>query len=245
MIEKIGCLVVDDEDRAIRIMELLLTKHCPEVEILATAENIDEAYRKMVEFQPSLIFLDVNMTGGTGLELLERLEGIDVQVVFTTAHQEHAINALRLSAFDFLLKPIDPTELKDAVKRFRTHKKNNNYSLIQSILKEEKPKRIVINSQDGIQVVEIEDILYLSADRNYCEFHMVDSKLIASKPLVEYEKLLSGIQFLRVHKSYLVNLHHIKEYKKGRDGKLILSNKEELEVSRNKKDDLLDALKAL
>lgn len=245
MIEKIGCLVVDDEDRAIRIMELLLAKHCPEVEILATAENIDEAYRKIIEHQPDLIFLDVNMSGGTGLDLLERLEGIDVQVIFTTAYQEHAIKALRLSAFDFLLKPIDPVELKDAVKRFRTHAKNAHYSIIQSILKEEQPKRIVINSQDGIQVVEIDDIVYLSADRNYCVFHLMDSKIVASKPLVEYEKLLSGIHFLRVHKSYLVNLHRIKEYKKGRDGKLILSNKEELEVSRNKKDALIDALRNL
>lgn len=245
MIEKINCLIVDDEERAIRAMELLLSKHCPEINIVATAENIDDAYRKIIEWSPQILFLDINMSGGSGIDLLERMDGIDTQVIFTTAHQEHAITALRLSAFDYLLKPIDPEEVKNAVKRYRGQQKFRDYGLIKSIVQEEQLTRIIVNSQEGVQVVEIDEIDYVSADRNYCVFHLNGSSVTVSKPLVEYEKLLSAVHFLRIHKSYLVNLKKIKEYKKGKEPRIILKNGEQLELSRNRKDDLVLALNNL
>ncbi|MEM6829757.1 MAG: LytTR family DNA-binding domain-containing protein [Bacteroidota bacterium] len=244
--KKISALLVDDEEKALKTLRLLIEKYCPEVEIVDQVENIDDAYQSIIKYDPNMLFLDINMPQGSGLDLLKRIQGIDTEVIFTTAHQEYAIKALRLSALDYLLKPIDPEDLIGAVSRYKERsREKRDYTLINEILNEKMPKRIAISSLDGVKVVNVEDIQYLSADKNYTTFHLNDGELIVSKSLGEFEKLLQDYEFFRVHRSVLINMVHLAEYKKGKEARVRLNNGVELEVSRNRKDQLLEKLKLM
>lgn len=243
----IKALLVDDEPRALKSLRLLLEKHCPEVQILNETDNIHTAFQLIFETKPQVIFLDINMPNGSGLELLEKIQDLDVEVIFTTAHQEHALKALKLSALDYLLKPINQEELRSSIEKFI--KRNNypvkNYALVKEILNGGKLQRIAINSLDGIKIIEVSDILYLESDRNYSTFHYGEQRVIASKPLGEYEKMLKEHGFVRIHRSTLINLDRMKEYKRGKDSRVLLDNGTELEVSRNRKEELLTNLSRL
>lgn len=244
--QKIRALVIDDEEKARVTLRLLIEKYAPEVHVVGEAENIDDAYKAIIDLDPEILFLDINMPNGSGLDLLKRIQGFDLEVIFTTAYQEYAIKALRLSALDYLLKPIDPDDLVASVRRYSERRREKrDYSLINEILSEKTPKRIAISSLDGVKVVNVEDILYLSADRNYTTFHLNDGELIVSKSLGEFEKLLQDYEFFRIHRSVLMNMIHLAEYKKGKKAKVKLNNGVELEVSRNRKDQLLEKLKHL
>jgi len=241
----IKALLVDDEPQARKSLRILIEKHCPEVHIHGEAENITEAYQFIVNESPNLVFLDISMPNGTGLELLEQIDGLDVEVIFTTAHHEFAIKALRLSALDYLLKPVDYSELKKAVSRYSMKKwRMNDYSIVKEVLAGKKPKRIAINALDRIHIVNVEDILYLKSDKNYSTFFLPTQEIIASKPLGEFEELLRDYGFIRIHRSTIININRIQEFKRGRDPQVILDNGTELEVSRTRKDELLSKLKS-
>ena len=238
----IKALLVDDEPKALKALRLLIRKHCPEVEILAETHNITNAYKQIIELSPELIFLDISMPGGSGLELLERIQGQNIEVIFTTAYQEYAIKALRLSALDYLLKPISHDELKKAVSRFVSQKFKYDYSLVSEILSSEKLRRIAIHTHGGVQIVNVADIRYLKSDKNYSVFYLVEQNVVASKALGEFEKLLHGHGFVRIHRSTLININHVREYRKGKEPKVLLEDGTELEVSRGRRDELLHLL---
>ncbi len=238
----IKALLVDDEPKALKALRLLIKKHCPEIEIIAEADNITDAYKQIVELNPELVFLDISMPGGSGLELLERIQGFNVEVIFTTAYQEYAIKALRLSALDYLLKPISHDELKKAVSRFLNQKIKYDYSLVSEILNSEKLRRIAIHTQGGVQILNLSDIMYLKSDKNYSVFYLPEQNVVASRALGEFEKLLHGHGFIRIHRSTLININHIREYKKGKEPKVLLVDGTELEVSRSRKEELLHVL---
>ncbi len=238
----IKALLVDDEPNALKALRLLIQKHCPEIEILAETDNITDAYKQIVELNPELIFLDINMPNGSGLELLERIQGFNIEVIFTTAYQEYAIKALRLSALDYLLKPISHEELKTAISRFVSQKFKYDYSLVSEILSSEKLRRIAINTQGGVRILNVADIMYLKSDKNYSIFYLVEQNVVASRALGEFEKLLHGHGFIRIHRSTLINVSHIREYKKGKEPKVLLGDGTELEVSRSRKEELLHIL---
>ncbi|MEP1095640.1 MAG: LytTR family DNA-binding domain-containing protein [Cyclobacteriaceae bacterium] len=238
----IKVLCVDDEPRALKALRILIERHCPDIEIIGETYNIADAYKLILELSPQLIFLDINMPGGSGLELLERIKDLSLDVIFTTAHHEYAIAALRLAALDFLLKPIDSKELQDAVARFAGKKVKYDYSLVSEILKGVKLKRIAVNTQLGVQILGVADIMYLKSDKNYSTFHLLGRQIIASRPLGEFERLLGSHGFVRIHRSTLVNCEHIQEYRKGREPRVILENGTELEVARNRKDELMSNL---
>lgn len=240
----IKALLVDDEPRALKALQILLQKHCPEVQIIGETDNIKSAHQMILTSSPQIVFLDINMPSGSGLDLLKKIQDLEVEVIFTTAHEEYAIKALKLSALDYLLKPIDHEELKNAVAKYLKMQSttNKDYSIVNEILNGGKLRRIAINSLDGIKIIEVNDILYLESDRNYSTFYLTEQQVIASKPLGEYEKMLKEHGFIRIHRSTLINLDRMKEYKRGKDSKVLLDNGIELEVSRNRKEELLSNL---
>ena len=240
----IKVVLIDDEAGAIESLQLMLEKHCPQVNIVGFAHDIHEGYEVISEKQPGLIFLDINMPGGLGLELVEKIGPFNTSVIFTTAHKQYAINALRLSAVDYLLKPIRSLDLVSAVKRYE-EKSDNSGSL--EVLKEllrspEKLERLAIPDMDGIQIIKRTDICYIEAARNYCQFHLADGeKIVVSKPIGDYDKLLSNHGFVRAHRSYLINTEHVLKYNK-RTGTLMMSDGKEIDVSRNRREQMIQEL---
>lgn len=242
----IRALLVDDETRAIRALEITLERHCPEIEVIGVASNIEEAYQLIVRLKPELVFLDVNMPRGTGLDLLERIKDTETtRVIFTTAHEEYAIKAFRLSAIDYLLKPIDKEELITAINRFKESTSGiERIEVLTELLERRNPQRIAISTLDGFHIIDLDKLLYLSSEKNYTNFQMSDKAILASKSIGEFEKWLDQERFIRVHRSYIVNIDKVREYDK-KKGVLILQNDQSIEVSRNKKEALLHKLKIL
>ncbi len=248
---KLQAIIVDDEKPGLESMEKMLQLNCPEVAIVASCDSADKALVKIRQLHPQLVFLDIAMPGKNGFELLKELKGEKLEVIFVTAHNEFMIEAFHFSAVDYLLKPVDEDLLIDAVNRAtqRINDKSgdtNIDALLYNVQHQHSARnmRLCIPSLKGFQVVELNDILYAESSNNYTYFHFTDKKTICTaKTLFDYEELLSDAGFVRVHKSYVVNLYHVKEYLRGEGGSIILSNGQEVEVSRRKKDLFLGRMK--
>lgn len=235
-------IIVDDEPKAIKVLSLLLNQYCPEVEIVGTASNINDGYRLIIEINPNLLFLDINMPNGSGLELLERIQHLNTNTILTTAYQQFAIEALRLSALDYLLKPIAKEELINAVNRLNDKKKESARTI--GHFDNENPK-ISIKTIDGLTILNLKDIQFVQSHKNYSIFHIGMDEIVSSRSLGDYEELLEGFGFIRVHRSTIVQVSHIKELKKGRNWTIILQSNHKIEVSRNKHEELNQALNTI
>jgi two-component system LytT family response regulator len=245
-------VLVDDEPDGIRTLKKMLEIHCPEVEIAATCSNAADARKKLEEIQPDVVFLDVRMPGKSGLDMLAELPEYDFEVIFVTAHYEYTLQALQFSAVDYLMKPVDEDRLVEAVQRVSKKLKQKRSAgqaetLLHNINKIGSPMemRLCLPTQKGFTIVKLEEILYCEAQRSYTIFRLINNKsTLISKPLYDYEKLLSDTSFLRIHKSFLINLLHVKEYTRGEGGTVIMTNDMEIEVSRRKKEQFLVKVKA-
>lgn len=246
-------ILVDDEPDGIRTLQKMLAIHCPQIEVIATCANASAAKQQILSLQPDLVFLDIQMPGKTGLELLAELSPREFEVVFVTAYNEFMLQALQFSAVDYLLKPVDEDRLMEAMQRVARRleegqKGEQSDTLLYNLEKAGRPgeMRLCLPTFKGFIIVKLEEIVYCEAERSYTVFHLGDGKNITvSKPLVEYDDLLKGTTFLRVHKSFLVNLLHVKEYQRGEGGSIIMSNKAEIEVSRRKKEMFLEKVKQI
>lgn len=244
-------ILVDDEPDGIRTLKKLLEMNCPEVEIVATCSNTFDAVNKIQELKPDLIFLDIRMPNKSGLDMLAEISEIDFEVIFVTAHNEYMLQALQFSAVDYLMKPVDEDRLQEAVQRVEKRlkgKKNEGRTevLLHNINKAGYPleMRLCLPTQKGFTIVKLEEIIYCEAQRSYTLFRLINNKsIIISKPLFDYDKLLADTVFLRVHKSFLINLMHIKEYMRGEGGTVVMSDGMEVEISRRKKEQFLDKVK--
>ncbi len=242
----INAIIIDDELNNIENLSLLLEKHCPEIKITGKAGNADEGMQKIRELLPEIIFLDIQMPGKSGLTMLEEIPPLSSEVIFVTAYDQYAIQAFKFSAVDYLLKPINITELKNAVEkaiaRIRNRNKNLHLENLLNLLQKQQHKdehRIAISSSKETRFIFTKDILYCEAANNYTTFFLADAeKIIASKPIYEYEGLLRDYGFIRCHQSFLVNKRHIRSYIKEDGGAIQLINKSIIPVSRNKKDEL-------
>lgn len=249
MHSNVRAILVDDEPRGLNSLEKLLQINCPEVITVATCTSVDDAIEKVTTLQPDLIFLDVAMPLKNGFELLKQLKEPCFEVIFVTAHNQFMVEAFHFSAIDYLLKPIDDELLIDAVRRAkkRIAEKSGNKNIetfLHNVQQAPGNMKLCIPSMKGFQVVELDDILFAEAAGNYTNFYFTNqSSICTSRPIHEYEELLSDAGFVRVHKSYLVNLLHVKEYLKGEGGSIILSNGKEVEVARRKKDVFLSRMK--
>ena len=244
-------ILVDDEPRGINSLHKLLLLNCPDVNVVASCTNVDDAIEKINELHPELVFLDIAMPVKNGFDLLREIREPSFEIIFVTAHNQFMIEAFHFSAIDYLLKPIDDDLLVDAVKRAkkRVTEKSGNKNIdafLHNVQQRHKPQnmKLCIPSLKGFQVVELNDILYAEASGNYTNFYFSNHTAICTSKLIhEYEELLTDVGFVRIHKSYLVNLLHVKEYLKGEGGSVILSNKAELEVARRKKEMFLTRMK--
>lgn len=245
----IKALIVDDEQSSIDLLQWLLNQYCPDVTAIRSARSVPDAMLLLPSFRPDIVFLDIQMPHRSGFDLLTSIDTWDFEVIFTTAFNEFAIQAIRFSALDYLLKPVDETELKKAVERFKAKRMYAPAgqilfrNFIQNISQGNREKfRLALAGTSEIKYVELQEIIRLQAESNYTRIFLNGSKMfVSAKTLKEYDELLNEYHFIRVHKSHLINPAHITSY--DRAGILNMSDGSKVEVSRRKKDVLQKALK--
>jgi len=244
-------IIIDDEKHCREGLAILLSRHCPEVQVLDHCANAKAAIKAIAQLEPDIIFLDIEMPGMNGFEMLEYCGGYDFEIIFTTAYNEYAIKAIRHSALDYLLKPVNKAELVQAVQRAGSNKKTTASTRITALLNaldiKKNAERITLSTVEGLLFVDTREIMYCESENNYTRFHLADNKVIVvSKTLKKVEELLSGnADFFRIHQSYLVNLNYVQRYIKGDGGELVMKNGDNLLVSRSKKGAFLELLERL
>ncbi len=246
----IKAIIIDDIEQARITFKKDLEVYAPDVEVIGEANGVVEGAKLLKNIKPDILFLDIQMQDGSGFDLIDVLSEISFKIIFITASDAHAIKAFRYAAIDYLLKPVDPDELINAMNKFRENRINENekYQLLNDSLKNHhKPnERLALHSQDKIHIVNICDILRCESSVNYTEFHFVnDKKLLVSKTLKEFEDLLTDSGFFRVHQSHLVNTKFIKEYVKIEGGHLIMNNGNMIPVSTRKRPEVMKMLEKL
>lgn len=237
-------VLVDDEERSRQTLSGLLARYCPEVTIVGEAGSVSEAVSLLKTVSPDVVFLDINLPDGTGMDILEQLPQRSFDVIFTTAHNEYSLKAFHYAALHYLLKPISYIQLREAVGRIRSNdgKPDERFRVMQEQLREER-KSIVLSSLDGFSVVEIETIIRCEADSNYTRiFFTKDKPYIASRNLSHFEELLADAGFMRIHNKHLVNVKHVRHYHRGRGGLVEMSDGTQVEVSVRKKDEFMELL---
>jgi two-component system, LytTR family, response regulator len=242
----IRALIIDDEERGRETLLNLLKTYCPEVKVLKLCDSVESGIKAIEEYAPELLFLDIEMNKATGFDLLEQLPGIDFDVIFTTAHENYALRAIKFCAIDYILKPIDVEELKVAVEKVITKKAKESFQAKFDLLlhnqHQSNPKnhRIAVSTNDGLVFLNVSDIIRCEADGSYTLFCLKNNeKIFVSKNLKEYEDLLSDHNFFRVHNSSLINLKEIVKYVRGDGGYVIMTDNAKVDVSKRKKDAFL------
>lgn len=238
-------VLIDDEQHCLDTLQNDLARYCPEIEVVQSFNSSEKAKEWLLTHTADVLFLDIVMPGLTGFQLLEELAPATFHVIFTTAYSEYAIKALRLSAVDYLEKPIDKDELIAATVRLRERAAWKIFpdqlnALIHNLEKANKVKRVGLPDRNGYEFFEAGDILYCEADGNYCSVYFSGGgKRVVTRSLKEMEELLNDAAFCRIHHGVLINLNQVKRYLKGDGGSVEMANGVSLPVSRNKKEDFL------
>lgn len=250
-LKNITAILVDDAEPARELLRMMLSELVPEIRIVGEAENVELAAELLKKIKPNIVFLDIKMPGKSGLQLFDEFENktINSQVIFTTAYNEYAIQAFKLSAIDYLLKPIQENELLDAVQKavlVNEQKQNSEkYLTLINNLQQTKNGILAVPLNYGYENIEVEKIVFFEAERNYCYIHLNDgSSKLVSKNLGYFEDVLQQFDaFIKPHRSYFVNMAHIQTFqKKGEGGEIVFKNGKKVEVSRNYRKALIDRL---
>lgn len=244
----IKVMIVDDEQASIELLQWLIGQYCPDITAIQSARSVQEAIPLIHQFQPDIVFLDIQMPHQSGFDLLTTIDKWNFEVIFTTAYNEFAIQAIRFSALDYLLKPVDEIELKKSIERFKAKRiyapagQVLFRNFIQNISQTNKDKfKLALASPTDVKYVQLEEIIRLQAESNYTHIYLDRNKVfVSAKTLKEYDEILTGHHFLRVHKSHLINPAHVESY--DRTGFLKMSDGSTVEVSRRKKEYLQQAL---
>ncbi len=245
----IKTLIIEDEAKSRQMLAAMLERNCPEITIAGLAKDVKEGVALIKELQPDLVFLDISMPDGSGFDLLEQVSGHKFELIFATASDQHAIRAIKYSACDYLLKPIDMDELKSAVNKVLNKKKSvpsmeNLQFLIQHLKRaDENFQKITLPTGNAYEIVNIKDIIRCEADGSYTNFYLADKrKLMISFGLKHYEELLPESDFIRVHHHHLINMNHVLRFLKEDGGYAIMSDGSKIEISRRKKEAFMDKL---
>jgi two-component system LytT family response regulator len=248
----INAVLIDDELHNIENLRQLLKTQCPELMVTGTATHVDSALVLIRQQRPAIVFLDIQMPDKNGFELLKSFPEPKFEVIFVTAHDQYAIQAMRFSAIDYLLKPINALELKQATQRAiaKHQQKSQNKELknLVSLLTNQSPKaeqRIALNTLKETRFVKTGEIIRCQSSNNYTTFFLKEEELVVSKPIYEYEEILKDYGFIRCHQSHLVNVRHIKSWKKEYGDFLLLYDGTELPVSRGKRDSVREVLNTM
>ncbi len=234
-------IIIDDENRTRDLIAKMINSFGLDIEAISAADSVESGIKAIEEHKPDLVFLDIQMPDGTGFDLLKSIEKKNFDVIFITAHEEFAIKAIKFSALDYILKPVDPTELKAAVERalvsMNTTREDSQYDALQNNMQAQQKRRLVLKTQESVHVVDLEQIIRCEADRNYTSFFLTGGKkILVSKTLKEYETLLTGYNFLRVQQSHLVNLDYVDRYDKGNGGSVVMKDGSEVPLSPAKRE---------
>ncbi len=249
----INAIIVDDEINCVDVLRVMLNTSCPYVKIIGTAHDVDEAYELISTKKPDLVYLDIELISGTAFDLLQKFKEITFDIIFTTAYNHYALKAIKFNCLQYILKPIDREELVEATKRYKD-KSTSNFdkeinSLFENFMKSQSTSstRIALPTIDGFEFIEINEITKLEADGVYTWIYIIgkEKPIICTKILKHFDELLSDLQFVRVHRKYIININHIKKYYKGDGGYVVLEDGNKVEISRRRKDDFLNSLNKL
>lgn len=238
-------VLIDDEERSLNSLYNKIVQHCPEVTVIAACNTPQKGIDAIEQWKPNLVFLDIEMPVMNGFNLLQMLTYKNFQLIFVTAYDHYAIQAIRYSALDYLVKPVEVEELKTAVARAAVeaaHTSGEQFNLLLEHLLPESimSKKIAIPTSESVQFIKINDIIYLEASINYTKiFVSGDIKYLASKTLKDFEEMLPSVVFIRIHNSYIINKNHVDKYVRGDGGQVLLSNGVMLDVSKRKKTEFL------
>lgn len=239
-------VIIDDEAHARETLARLLTVHCPQVKLIGEAGSVASGLKAIRELHPQLVLLDIKMDDGSGFDLIRLCDSIDFKVIFITAYEKYAVQAFRFAAVDFLLKPVNPEELIEAVKHAETLIQDHFTTQLQALEENlrtdlRQKKKIVLKTQENVHLVEMQNITFCESDGCYTVIHTTGGeKILISKILREFDDMLSESGFYRVHKSYLINLSHIIRFEKQEGGYIILTSGEKVPVSFRKREELLE-----
>lgn len=240
-------IIIDDEARARTLLQRMLAEYCADVEVIADCGDLPSGVKAIRKMKPDVVFLDIEMPGYSGLELLDFFDENEItfSLIFVTAYNKYAIKAFKLSAVDYLLKPVEPSDLEQAMERLkkRTHKeKNGNISVLRENLKEDGLDKIAVPDANSIRFLKLDEILYFKADNTYTDIFFEDgSKLTISRTLKNIEDTLAGTpHFFRCHKSYIINTRFMTDYVKSDGGYLVIKSKHIIPLSPDKVHDLLN-----
>ncbi len=242
-------IIIDDEAKGRLALKEKLIRYCPDVKLLAEASNGNEGIAAIEHHHPQIIFLDIEMPGMSGFDMLGQLPDKNFHIIFTTAYNQYAIKAIKYAAFDYLLKPIDIEELIGAITKIKDLEVNQTKQQLASLSENllhprKKLNKLAIPTLEGLLFYNINDIVYLEANSNYSNIFFTNGqKIIASKTLKDFEELLPDDVFFRPHHSYIINLNCIKKYIKGDGGQIEMQNGAYIEVSRRKKEEFLGLLR--
>jgi two-component system LytT family response regulator len=247
MTKKVKTIVVDDEADAVDFISSIINEYCPSLEIVGKAHNVIQGIKVINEKKPDLVFLDVEMPNGSGFDLLEQFPEKTFDVIFITAFNHYAIKAIKFSAVDYILKPININEFIDSVSKVikkrieKPNQGNENFKVLLENLRSSTPSRLVIPTSDGMEYLNPRDIIRIEADRSYSWFYLTgDRKILVSKHLKEFQELLGDRYFFRSHNSHLINMKYVRKFIRREGGYIEMSDGSMVPVSRNKKDIFLD-----
>ncbi len=250
--DRIKAIIIDDEEHAAQRLSELLTKHCKQsIKLAGSFLSINDGLHAIKVLQPQLVFLDVHIHDQTGFDLLEQLPDKNFDIIFVTAYEKYAIQAFKCSAVDYLLKPVDPDDLMQAVEKVQRRSPEAEltkkiYTLLENVnqLKQyTPPKKIMVPTISGFELLPVIDIIRCESNINYTTIFVKDrQKLVVAKTLKEFEEMLGEYNFYRIHNSHLINMAYIKSYHRGKGGSVIMIDNTELEVSTRRKEEFLKRL---
>jgi two-component system, LytTR family, response regulator len=240
-------VMIDDDESNLSSLSEKLNKHCPQVEIIARCSNATEGIQAIDNLKPDIVFLDIEMPVMNGFVMLQQLSYKDFELIFVTAYDHYAIKAIRYSALDYLVKPVEIEELKNAVAKVTVNHsrkdKGLQLELLLEYLDKKKPRRITIPTSDGLQFIDLENIIYLEASNNYTSVYLLNQqKFLVTRTLKDFEQILPAETFLRIHHSTIINRDFIEKYIRGEGGQVLMRNGIVLDVSKRKKIEFLEAI---
>ena len=248
----IRTIIIEDEPVSQEMLTIMLQRHAGDIAIIDTCSNPTDGIESITRHQPDLVFLDIQMPKMNGFDMLKKIDPINFEVIFTTAYDQYAINAIKVSALDYLLKPVDDEDLTIAIEkckeRLQEKKSHLRFEHLFNNLTNKNPldKTIALSASDGISFVKMSDILRVEANGRYAKFYMLDKQVIlVSKTMGDFEEILSANQFFRIHDSAIINLNHVKKYIRGDGGTVLLSDGTALDVARRRKDDFVKLIPRL
>lgn len=248
----IRAIIIEDEENSRAILSNMLNQYFKSIEVIAVCKNNEEGKTAIEQLKPDIVFSDIELENNSAFDMLQQLNAIDFEVIFTTAFDKYAIQAIKFSALDYLLKPFGKEELSQAIDHYQQKQNKKQSSQQFEVLfhnlqhLQRDSKKIALPTSNGLTIIPVKEIVRCEAEVNYTNFFLITkNKILVTRTLKEFEELLNDYDFIRVHHSHLINLHHVKNYTRGEGGTVTMTDGTEVDVSRRKKEEFLKHLAAL